>query len=289
MNSTFLSWFKQHVSEYQAVLFDIDGTVTLGPNPLPGNKETIDYLRSIHFPFFFLTNDGISTHERKVQQLAKGGVTGHEDEIVSSSDALVGYVSANGLQGQKALLLGAPGGQTDYMRAAKLLPMDISHIDECQLLFIGEGKFDWFHDIQRTINFLRLHPDIPIVVANPDSVWAGMPDGSLGVGAGGIARFIVAIMRDLGITLNITYLGKPNPGIYLATIKRLSERFGIQVDDNRKIIMVGDALFSDICGAKRMGMTAALVMTGLTTAQALANAQGDQKPDLVFDTLGPGN
>jgi ribonucleotide monophosphatase NagD (HAD superfamily) len=117
-------------------------------------------------------------------------------------------------------------------------------------------------------------------------IWTGRADGSIGIGAGGIARFMLMILKEMGVTPESIFLGKPNQGIFLATIERLQSRFGIRSVDNGRLIMVGDALFSDICGANRLGMTSALVMTGLTTPQMLEEAKGECVPDIVFPRLG---
>ena len=284
--TTFLDWFKERHSEYQAVLFDIDGTMANGQKPLPGNCETIEYLRSIEFPFFFLTNDGIHSHAQKVKQLERGGVWASEDEIVSASDALVSCVLEMGLVGKKVVVIGAGGGQDEYLSAAGAVPVRIDELDECSAIFVGESKFDWFTDIHKCINHAWRHPETRFLISCPDTYWIGQADGSLGIGAGGIARFILNVLGELGITPESRFLGKPNPGIFLATIERLKSEFGIKDVENRRLIMVGDALFSDICGANRLGMTSALVMTGLTTQHLLDEAQGDSVPDLVFSTLG---
>ena len=287
MNSTtFLEWFKRSHRDYQAVLFDIDGTMANGQKPLPGNSKTIDYLRSIEFPFFFLTNDGIHSHAQKVKQLERGGVRATEDEIVSASDALVSAVAEMGLVGKKVAVIGAGGGQDDYLAVAGTVPVGVDELDECAAIFVGEAKFDWFTDIHKCINHVRNHPETRFLISCPDTYWIGQADGSLGIGAGGIARFILNVLGELGITPESRFLGKPNSGIFLATIERLKQRFGIGAIDNKRLLMVGDALFSDICGANKLGMTSVLIMTGLTTPKLLDEAKGDFVPDFVFSTLG---
>ncbi len=284
--TTFLEWFKQKHSDYDAVLFDIDGTLTLGQKPLPGNSEAIEYLRSIEFPFFFLTNDGIHTHEQKVKQLERGGVHAKADEIVSSSDALVSAVAEMGLIGKKVAILGARGGQDEYLATAGAVPVGVDELEECSAIFIGEGQFDWYNDIQRCVNHLREHPEMRLIISNPDMIWTGKADGSIGICAGGIARFMLMILKEMGVTPESIFLGKPNAGIFLATIERLKSRFGIQNVAYERLLMVGDALFSDVCGANRLGMTSALVLTGLTTQQMLKDAKGECVPDIVFSKLG---
>ena len=50
--------------------------------------------------------------------------------------------------------------------------------------------------------------------------------------------------------------------------------------------MLGDALFSDIAGARNARLTPALVMTGVTTPEILEQTPRADVPELVFDTIG---
>ncbi len=284
--ASFLEWFKKHSSEYQAALFDIDGTITIGPNPLPGNSSVIEYMRKINFPFFFLTNDGLHGHAAKQRQLMKAGVTAYEDEIVSAGGAMKVAAEKLALTGKKVFLLGQGGDQEDYISKGGMIPVTGENMDGCSAMVVGEGVFDWYTDINAAVNFLKVHKGIPIIVANPDSFWAGGKNGTLGIGAGGIARFITTILRDMGEEREIYYTGKPNRSIYIATIERLKQKFNMDNVDNSRILMLGDALFSDILGGNSMGMTSVLMMTGVTNDKMLAAAEKDRVPAFVFDTLG---
>ena len=55
---TFSQYYREHISEIDAILLDIDGTVLIGPKLIGDAPQFIDELRSNNTPFFCLTNDG---------------------------------------------------------------------------------------------------------------------------------------------------------------------------------------------------------------------------------------
>ena len=65
--SSFFEWWKQGACvNYDAVLFDIDGTLILGRgNPMPGAPEVLDYLHGHRLPFRLAA--------RKKMQFCHGG------------------------------------------------------------------------------------------------------------------------------------------------------------------------------------------------------------------------
>ena len=58
-----LEFWKAESVRFDAICFDIDGTLVYGPRALPGAVELIELLRRDGTPFLFLTNDG--DHTRK--------------------------------------------------------------------------------------------------------------------------------------------------------------------------------------------------------------------------------
>ena len=77
---------------------------------------------------------------------------------------------------------------------------------------MGSSQMDG--SINAAINFFILHPDRAMLVPNPDSYWPNGPDGEIGIGAGGKARFLCQILKDYGIRKRPTYFGKPHPAIF---------------------------------------------------------------------------
>jgi ribonucleotide monophosphatase NagD (HAD superfamily) len=71
-------------------------------------------------------------------------------------------------------------------------------------------------------------------------------------------------------------LGKPNPGI----VQELAKRWGLATGD---MLMIGDRLYTDIALGKTSGVQTALVLSGETKREDLANSI--HQPNLVFENL----
>ena len=283
----FIDYWHANRQRYQALLFDIDGTLSCGSHVLPGVRELLMELRAEQVPHCILTNDGNHSQAEKSAILAAGGLTVAPEEIVSCGSALGELVTARGWRDRMFFVLGLLGHPCYAERAGLRVCRDENRIDECFGVINGEDYYDWHNHMQAAINFFRRHPDRPLVVPNPDSYWPGSRPGWLGVGAGGQARFICGMLAEMGVDIQPIYLGKPYRPVYDAAVHLLRRRFPEAGEfDYGRILMLGDSLQSDIRGANNCGMVSALLLTGITSAAQAARAEGDCVPHLIFDTIG---
>ena len=286
MNVT--DFFHSRRAGFDAVFFDIDGTLITAQQELPGAANFLQYLRCENIPFYLLTNDGNHSTLEKSQLMAKAGVNVSTDEIISCGDALVDVVRENHFSGHKFFVMGDLGVPC-YAENAGLFPIrDVKRIEECTGVIVGEGFYNWQKNISAVFNFFRRHPERPFIVPNPDSYWPGGPNGDFGIGAGAKARFVKMLLQDMDINLEILYLGKPYPAIYRYAMHCLAERLNSPVDPKR-ILMLGDSLQSDILGANRLGISSGLLLTGITSRELAEKAVAEQSelaPEIIFETIG---
>ena len=280
-----LSNISAEKPQYKAVFFDVDGTIVSGGMPMPGAESTLQWLREIKTPFLCLTNDSHHSREQKSQIISRSGVNVEPGEIISCSHALGDWVEEHSLTGSKVFIMGEFG--TPCMaEAAGLIPCrNIDEIDECSLVIAGEGYFDWHRTFHAVMNYFIRHRDRQMIVPNPDSYWPNARKNTMGIGAGAQARFIAGILEEMKINIQLVYLGKPHKIIFDYALKCLQKKFGIS-PERSSVLMLGDALFSDIAGARNAGLTPALVMTGVTTLEILEQTPRADVPELVFDTIG---
>ena len=270
---------------FRALLFDVDGTIVSGRKPMNGANELLRDLRSYGMPFFFLTNDSHHSSEQKAALMKRAGVDVYSDEIISCSHALELFVRKNSLSGSLVFIMGEFGTPC-FAEAAGLQPCrDLERIDECSFVIAGEGYFDWHDTFQAVMNYFIRHPERHLVVPNPDSYWPEASRGRFGIGAGAQARFIAGILTEMNINIKIDYLGKPHELIFNYALERLETKYGLNNLRSNEVIMLGDALFSDIAGARRAGLRSALVMTGVTTLEMLDGLPAEDSPDWVFEAI----
>lgn len=276
---------NQQDSPLKAVLFDVDGTIISGRKLMPGADRAIKFLREQGTPFLFLTNDSCNSSEQKARYMQLNGADVRPEEVISCGHALSDFVEQNNLRGSKAFIMGELGSPS-YAEAAGLIPCsNIEEIDECEFVIAGEGYFNWHDVFHAVFNYFIAHRSARLVVANPDSYWPNSATGKLGIGAGAQARFIVGLLAEMKIDIELIYLGKPYPAIYFYALKRLQEDFNMPQLKIGEVLMIGDSLTSDIAGARNINMPCALVMTGITTAMLLAKTAPEKHPELIFDTL----
>jgi len=280
-----LDLLRRRRHDFDAVLLDIDGTLTDHGHALPGTVEMLAWLRRDRVPFLCLTNDGNHPVTQKAEFLQRCGLDIARAEIVSCAHAIFNYAAETGLAGRPVFIMGQLGvrfppiagaaGENPGPPAAEpdsrvfSETHDLELLPECAGVIVGEGAYDWFRVVSGVFNFFVHKPDAFLIVPNPDSYW---PDGrrGLGIGAGGVARFIQRLLQDFGQPFEPVYLGKPYPRIFEDARHCLQQRHGAQVGAvPERIWVIGDSLQADVQGANGVGFRSVLILTGITKARRL--------------------
>lgn len=282
---TFTEFFNTHRNDFDAVIFDVDGTLSIGKVPVPGAKELLDELNRSNFPYLLLTNDACNSVEQKAAYLNAAGIPVAKGHVLSAGNALKLWAKDN-YRGGKFFQLGKLGIPSFADAAGIPVTTIPAECGKCSGVICGEGPYDWQPAIEAVFNLLIKHPEYPLVTCNPDSYWASMRIQGWGIGAGAVTRFICQVLADAGKKVIPTYLGKPYAPIYQCTSPFLKELFPDKnFSDPSRLIMVGDSLDSDIAGANANGITSALVMTGITTEEILNAAPDHKRPDHIFHSV----
>src|SRR5215212_4756034 len=77
---------------YDAYVFDLDGTIYLGDELLPGAAETIAALRLAGKRTIFLSNNPTKTRQQYADKLTKMGIPTPVEDIINSSFVLVQWL-----------------------------------------------------------------------------------------------------------------------------------------------------------------------------------------------------
>ena len=284
---SFIDWFADRREAFDGLLIDIDGTLTTGQRSVPRAAEFLQWLQTNDVPFFLVTNDCDRSHQQKADWLAERGIDVAPDELVSCGDALAACVDEHGIAGEQVFVLGELGDPC-YARQAGLRPVrSFEALPECAAVVIGARNYDMGSTCNAVINFLVANRDALLIVPNPDRYW---PAGAnrIAIGPGSVARFIAMVVEDYCHTVSPIYLGKPNAAVFNFAIAQLQQRTGLPLAAQpERILTLGDSLKSDIRGANRLGLTSALVLTGITSEAAVHSLPPDDEkvPDLIFAGL----
>ena len=246
-----------------AVAFDLDGTIYLHEQPLPGAVALVDYLRERRIPYAFATNNSSTSAARYVERLRRMDIAVEQDQVITSNHVAADHIRQTGIR--KAFIIATPEVRDEY--AAAGLHHDTTAPEAVLLAF--DTSLDYGKIAAAAALLLR---GLPYYATHPDLV-CPMPGGPIPDCGAFAALFEAATGRTPDV------LGKPTPAM-AATIRR---RLSTPGDAPRSVTFVGDRLYTDIRMANENGFTAVLTLTGEATEADLAAS--DYRPDLVVRGL----
>jgi hypothetical protein len=107
---------------YRGFIFDLDGTVYLGEQLLPGAKAVIGAIRDAGRALCFLSNKPIASRVTYAEKLTRLGVPTAVDEVINSSYVLARYL-AREAPGRAATSSASPRSRRSWRRPASTWSM----------------------------------------------------------------------------------------------------------------------------------------------------------------------
>ncbi len=243
----------------RAFMFDLDGTLTVDDQPLPGAASTLSLLKSRGYSIRICSNTTTRSKGSLSRQLLQIGLPIEPNEIFS-----------------------APAAASEYLRQQKihscfkLLSEDVKfdfeefeHSDttpEC--IVIGDVGDIWDYPLMSKL-FDFAMGGVPIIALHKGRYWLTGGKLKLDIGA-----FITGIEYAAGIKALV--IGKPAVEFYQMALKNI----GLQPNVT---CMIGDDLINDVQGAQNCGIKGILVRTGKYRPNKLAVTE--VTPDLVIDSV----
>ncbi|MFZ5817815.1 MAG: HAD-IIA family hydrolase [Bacillota bacterium] len=241
------------MKRYSGYLFDLDGTVYLGERVLPGAVETIARLRREGARVAFLSNKPIEPASSYAAKLTRLGIPTDPGEVLNSSIVMARYL-ARTAPGTRVYLIG------EEPLAAELRQRGIRLVEEplaadCVVVswdrqFTYKKLNDALQAIRNGARFIATHPDRTCPVEGGEVADVG---GMIGAVEGVTGRQVELIT------------GKPSP----ITVQEAVAMLGLTPGE---CIMVGDRLETDMRMGIEAGMATALVLTGVTRREQVADS-----------------
>jgi NagD protein len=249
---------------YDAYIFDLDGTIYLGDQLLPGAAETIAALRAAGRRTIFLSNNPTKTRDQYAKKLSGMDIPTPVDDIVNSSFVMAQWLLREAPTA-RLFVVGEDPLKHDLTAAGFELTEDADRVD------IVVASFDrTFVYRKLQIAYDAIRRGARLVATNGDR-FCPTPSG----GEPDAAAIIAAIEACTGAKCD-PIVGKPSP-IMVALI------MGLLKLPPERCIMVGDRLETDIRMGIAAGMASCLVLTGDATRASLA-ASG-LAPTLVLERI----
>jgi HAD superfamily hydrolase (TIGR01450 family) len=254
------------VRSYDVVMFDLDGVVYRGPDPVPGAREHLARLRADKVAVAFVTNNASRSPEAVAERLRSMGVEAASEDVVTSAQAVARVMTGQLRPGARVLTVGG-GGLVEALEEHGFTIVRSAEEDPEAVVQGFGSTVDWqaLAEVAHAVN-----SGLPWFASNTDRT---IPTAR-GVAPGN--GMLVAAVRA-AVDVDPVVAGKPEPALFDETVLR--------VGGDRPLV-VGDRLDTDIEGANRVGADSLLVLTGVSRLRELAAATPRERPGYVAPGLG---
>lgn len=255
--------------DFRAYLLDLDGVVYRGDLVLPGARALVEWIDATGRQALYLSNNSLQTPEEVAAKLTRLGMPRPEGRVLTAGWAAMQTI-AQRFPGGRIYVVGMPSvvGMAERAGLRPVWRDDAKGTD-------GERPDVVLAALDRSLTYERLKRALKGILAGA-AFYSVNRDPRLPVEDGfepGTGSIAAALEYASGQRAEI--VGKPAPGIVHEAMRQLGVR-------PAETLMVGDGLDLDVVAGHAAGVTTALVLTGLTTAEQAAAATGDRKPDLTF-------
>jgi 4-nitrophenyl phosphatase len=258
------------------VIFDLDGVVYRGHEPIAGARELVAWLHAAGVAVRFATNNSMVTRAGYVERLGQMGIPTAIEEVVTSTSATVEHLRRHAPDVRSVLAIGADGMRTELGDAGLDVVMADAAAAERPGGPLGRRFDAVIVGLDPHVDYGRLSAAMSAVAAGARLI-ATNADARYPTAVGflpGAGSILAALVTATGATPEI--VGKPAPAMFTATI----EASGIAASE---AVVVGDNPDADVVGAHRAGCAAILVLTGVADASAAAALEGERLPEAIAD------
>lgn len=256
------------MKRYQGYILDLDGTIYLGEQAIPGAPETVRRLHEAGCRVTFITNKSLQPGERYAAKLTFLGIPTDPADVITSGHVLGRWLAAEA-PGARVFVVGEPPLLAELAAFGLQVTNGTDRSEEADFVVAAfDRTFDYaklntaFLAIRRGARFVATNADRTCPIKGSE-----LPDA---------AAIIGAIEGCTGQKVELV-AGKPSSLVVEAGLAHMG---GLQPE---QCLVVGDRLETDIIMARRAGAASALVLTGVTRRQALADSP--VQPDYVLDSV----
>jgi HAD superfamily hydrolase (TIGR01450 family) len=254
---------------YDGYLFDLDGTIYLGDELLPGAHDLVTTLRQRGCETLFLSNNPTRDPQMYADKLARLGLPTRTSHIVNPVVTMPAWLRREAPDAAVFVI-----GEQPLVRAIEAAGIrTTSRPEEIDIVVASYDRGFDYRKLQIAFDALWQHRRARLVATNPDA-YCPMSNGR---GEPDAAAVIAAIEACTGVKCEVN-VGKP-------AAVMLQTALGILGLPPADCLMVGDRLHTDIAMAVDAGVDSALVLTGESTEAAVAALPPERRPTLVLQRI----
>jgi 4-nitrophenyl phosphatase len=246
----------------RALILDMDGVLWLESKPIGDLPAAFKRIGQLGLKAILVTNNASRSLQFYLDKLRSFGVELEAWQVLSSGQALIHLLQTEFPHIRNVYLIGEAGLVGGLTQAGYQIGEQ-----DAQAVIVSLDR-ELTYEKLRTANRLT-RGGAALIATNADPS-IPTPAG-LEPGAGAI---LAAVEAAAGVQAAIA--GKPNPQVYQLAMQRLGTSPG-------ETLVVGDRLETDISGAQSLGCRTALVLSGVTSADAAQ--EWSPAPDLIAQDL----
>ncbi|WP_203363275.1 HAD-IIA family hydrolase [Bacillus sp. REN10] len=254
-----------YIDDFEAYCFDLDGTIYVGKQLLPGVKEMMDTLKKHNKKILFITNAPTHTREDCQQLLCSLGIATKLEEVITASSLSAIYFLEN-VPDASIYIVGEQAVAQEFSH----YPLNVT-TDPFQATHVLVGLDRSFTYDKLNLAMMAVRNGAKLIVTNPDPA-CPVP--------GGYIADTLAIAKAIEVAAGQSIdqvIGKPS-AYY---INKVQEKLNTSKD---KCLIVGDRLETDILMGKNNDIRTCLVLTGVSNRRDIERTKIE--PDYVVENLG---
>lgn len=249
--------------EIECFVLDMDGTIYLGENVIPGAHDLLNLFEQKGIRYCFFTNNSSRSPEDYKAKLERLGL-GSSPTIITSGDVTADYLKKTFGERPNAYVVGTQPLISQFTNAG-ISCQDTAKPD---CVVIGFDTTYDFSKATRAVDLLR--EDVPFIATNVDAVCPLENNKVLPDCASICAMLTYATGRKP------KFIGKP----FAETAAYIQSATNLPAE---KIAVVGDRLYTDMQLALENGMCAVGVLSGEMTREDIESSAS--KPHYLFDSV----
>lgn len=247
------------MSNLEGILFDLDGVLYVGQQPVAGAREALQEIRELGLKRRFITNTSTLSRHSLQRKLTGLGFDIAPEEIISAPQAAIFYLRQF-IEPVCHLLLA-----DDVKRDFQEFQQSDSHAD---FIVIGDIGDAWSYPLMNRA-FRMLIDGSKLLAIHKNRFW--QTEQGLQMDIGG---FVAALEYASG--KQAILIGKPARDFFAMAINDIAL-------PPQRVAIIGDDIYSDIGGGQAAGMTGILVKTGKYREQYVRASK--IKPDFCLASL----
>lgn len=249
------------------IVFDMDGTVYLGKDLIPGSLETFEALNMNNIDYVFFTNNSSHDLDFYFEKIKNFGIKcDREKNFFSSTEIAIDYLKE--LNFKKIFVI---GNKSLKKQLSKHFEVIEKYDEKIKLdgVLAGFSTELVYQELRDCCLYLETQ-DVPFFATNGD-YRCPIEDGLYIPDCGGMIEWI-----RLATNKKARVLGKPDPQV----VYSLAKMFNVDLKD---VLLVGDRIYTDILVGVNAKADTVMVLSGETKMDDLKNYS--YRPTYIIDSI----